>query len=80
MFADILQGKHYRINATGTSDKTIESKTDRHKFILTIDPDDNKVTDHETTPTGHDKVFIAIGIKNFFDSPHYNKISFKDQG
>jgi hypothetical protein len=83
MFADILQGKHYRINATGTSDKTIDSKTSRHKFLITIDPDDNTIVDHEnisTIPAGQNQVFLAIGIENFFDSPHYNKISFKDQG
>lgn len=80
MFADILQGKHYRINATETSDKTIDGKTDRHKFIITIDPDDNQLIDHDSIPTDQEQVFLAIGVENFFDSPHYNKISFKDQG
>ena len=82
MFTDILQGKHYRINATGTSDKTITRYSSaRYKFLITVDSSTKKLTSHaDKSSVTDDQVFVAIKIQNLFDSPHYNKISFNDQG
>ena len=80
MFTDILQGKHYRINSTSTSDKSVQ-KYSRYKQLITVDASDGTAIFYTTTSSiTEEQVFVAIEVNNLFDSPHYNKISFDDQG